>query len=143
MGVWLPDGWMESAPAGFPLPPLVPPGPPSLPAAEREGGKRVGFGGGEAAAPKPFLFSPSLRRAAAARRGPGGGVSPEGQVASMPVDVLVNFFKFIEIVSISQGREKAKKGLCGGYPLRTTPVSTGERRSENLLTNCACPLPML
>ena len=27
MGVWLPDGWMESAPAGFPLPPLIPPGP--------------------------------------------------------------------------------------------------------------------
>jgi hypothetical protein len=69
MGVWLPDGWMESAPAGFPLPPLVPPGPPSLPAAEREGGKRVGFGGGgEAAAPRPP--APSPRRAAAAGRGP-------------------------------------------------------------------------
>jgi hypothetical protein len=39
MGVWLPDGWMESAPAGFPLPPLISPGPPSLPTAGREGGE--------------------------------------------------------------------------------------------------------
>jgi hypothetical protein len=45
----------------------------------------VGFGGGgEAAAPKPPHFSPSPRRAAAAGRGPGGGVSPKGQVVSMP-----------------------------------------------------------
>ena len=46
MGDWLPDGWMESTPAGFPLPPLIPPGPPSLPtaAAGREGGlTSVGF----------------------------------------------------------------------------------------------------
>ena len=57
-------------------------------------GKRAGFGGGgEAAAPKPPLFSPSPRRAAAAGRGPGGGVSPKGQVVSMPVYVWVNFFK--------------------------------------------------
>jgi hypothetical protein len=38
MGAWLPDGWMESVPAGFPLPPLIPSGPPSLLAAGREGG---------------------------------------------------------------------------------------------------------
>jgi hypothetical protein len=96
MGVWLPDGWMEDAPGDFPLTPLIPPGPPSLPAAGREGGKRVGFGGGgEAAAPKPPHFSPSPRRAAAAGRGPGGGVSPKGQVVSMPVYVWVNFLKFI------------------------------------------------
>jgi hypothetical protein len=96
MGVWLPDGWMENAPGGFPLTPLIPPGPPSLPAAGREGGKRVGFGGGgEAAAPKPPPFSPSPRRAAAVGRGLGGGVSPEGQVVSTPVYVLVNFLKFI------------------------------------------------
>jgi hypothetical protein len=49
---------MESAPAGFPLPPLIPPGPP---------------------------FSPR----AAQRQ--WGGVSPEGQVARMPVDVRGNF----------------------------------------------------
>jgi len=56
----------------------------------------VGFGGGgEAAAPKPPHFSPSPRRAAAAGRGPGGGVSPKGQVVSMPVYVWVNFLKFI------------------------------------------------
>jgi hypothetical protein len=91
MGVWLPDGWMESAPTGFPLPPLIPPDPPSLPAAGREGGKRLGFeGGGFAAAPNPLLFSPSLRRAVAAERGPGGGVSPESQVTRMPVDVRVH-----------------------------------------------------
>jgi hypothetical protein len=55
MGVWFPDGWMESAPAGFPLPPLIPPGPLSLLAAEREGGREWRLGGGP---PLPrILFS--------------------------------------------------------------------------------------
>jgi hypothetical protein len=72
MGVWLPDGWMESAPAGFPLPPLIPPGLPSLPAAGREGRKRLGLGsGGEATVPQPHLFSPP--RAAQRQRGGGRG----------------------------------------------------------------------
>jgi hypothetical protein len=44
MGIWLPDNWMESASADFPLPPLIPPGPPSLPAAGRgPWPTRVGF----------------------------------------------------------------------------------------------------
>jgi hypothetical protein len=59
-----------------------------------------------------------------------------------------------EIRPISQGREKAKKGVCGGSPLRTSPAGTGKRRLEEghsgavplygtavpLLTNRACPL---
>jgi hypothetical protein len=59
MGVWLPDGWMESAPPASHCP-LSSPRPPP--------------------------------RAAQRQR---GGVSPEGQVASMPVNVRVNFSKFI------------------------------------------------
>ena len=43
MGVWLPDGWMESTPADFPLPPLISPGPPSLLAAGRGPLTSVGF----------------------------------------------------------------------------------------------------
>jgi hypothetical protein len=47
MGVWLPDGWIESAPAGFPLPPLIPPLAPLLsPQRGEKGGQgltSVGF----------------------------------------------------------------------------------------------------
>jgi hypothetical protein len=46
MGVRFPDGWMESAPAGFPLPPLIPPGPPPRCRCAARGGGRltsVGF----------------------------------------------------------------------------------------------------
>ena len=80
MGVWLPDGWMEDAPGDFPLTPLISPGPPSLPAAGREGGKRVGFGGGGfAAAPKPHSLP-----AAGREGGPGGmrGVNGKSPGAS-------------------------------------------------------------
>jgi hypothetical protein len=52
-----------------------------------------------------------------------------------------------EICTISQGGEKAEKGLCGGYPLRTSSAGTGERHLEKghgsavpLLTNGACTL---
>jgi hypothetical protein len=57
----------------------------------------------------PLLFSSSLRRAAAAGRGPGGGVSPEGQVASMPIDVRGNF----------------KPVLRGRLPLASAPPLPG------------------
>jgi hypothetical protein len=50
-----------------------------------------------------------------------------------------------EIVSISQGKEKAEKGFCGESPLRTSPAGTGKRRLEEghgtavpLLINGAC-----
>ena len=117
MGVWLPDGWMESAPAGFPLSPLIPPGPLS-PRRGRE--KRVEFGGGgKAAAPKPLLFSPSPRRAVAAGRGPAhkcrflsskcqrlGRGTPEGGwegVLPSPESFFQPFPCPVKWVSISQG----------------------------------------
>jgi hypothetical protein len=59
-----------------------------------------------------------------------------------------------EIRTISQGREKAEKGMCGGGTLRTSPAGTGERHLEEghggavplhgsaapFLTNGACTL---
>jgi hypothetical protein len=69
-GVWLPDGWMESALAGFALPPLIPPGPPSLSSAGREGGKRLGLGA-VAKSPPPAPRPPPR----AAQRQRGGGHS--------------------------------------------------------------------
>jgi hypothetical protein len=71
MGVWLPDDWMESAPAGFPLPPLILPGPPSLLAAGREGGRDWGLGRWRSYRPQTPSFLPLP--AAAARRGEGAG----------------------------------------------------------------------
>jgi hypothetical protein len=62
-GVWLPDGWMESAPVGFPLPPLIPPGPPSLPTTGREGGRDGGLGAAAKPPPPNPFFSPPPRAA--------------------------------------------------------------------------------
>ena len=69
-GVWLPDGWMEDAPGDFPLTPLIPPGPPSLPAAGREGGREWGLGAAASPPPPNPLISPPPR---AAQRQRGGG----------------------------------------------------------------------
>jgi len=96
MGVWLPDGWVENAPGGFPLTPLIPPGLPFSPRSGERRGEESGVWGRRRSRRLQIpSFFPSPRRAAAAGRGPGGGASPEGQVANMPVYVRVNFLKFI------------------------------------------------
>jgi hypothetical protein len=59
MGVWLPDGWMESAPAGFPLPPLIPPGPLLSPLRGEKGGREWGLGAAAKPPPLPALRSGS------------------------------------------------------------------------------------
>jgi serine/threonine protein kinase len=94
-------------------------------------------------------------------RGRPGGGAPPGNPVTTPFPRFLSTERVCseaeqglpcEICPISQGREKAEKGLCGGETLRTSPAGTGERRLESgysiavplhgsavpLLTNGAC-----
>ena len=83
-------------------------------------------------------------RAAAAGRGPGGGVSPKGQVVSMPVYVWVNFFKVHKrrayVAKPLRGSKVARRaslnqpnGLpSGGKYLPTRVIASRRRRRSNL-----------
>jgi hypothetical protein len=119
----------------LPIDPSSSPQPPSPPRnGEEKGEKEWGFeAGGFAARLKPPGFP--LPRAAQRQRGtndsetlmnlgPGGGVSPEGQVASIPVYVRVNFLKFISRRNRSAKADhwpQAQKGRLQA----AQPVGTG------------------
>jgi hypothetical protein len=77
MGDWLPDGWMESTPAGFPLPPLIPPGPLLSPL---RGEKERDWGLGAVASPPPPnpFFSPLPALRSDSGEGAGGRGEPRG-----------------------------------------------------------------
>jgi hypothetical protein len=82
------------------------------------------------------------------RAGEAGWEAPPGNLVTTPFLYFLSTERVCseaeqglscEIGRISQDREKAEKGLCGGSPLCTFPAGMGERHLEEG-HSCAVPL---
>jgi hypothetical protein len=105
IGVWLPDGWMESAPAGFPLPPLIPPGPSfSSHCGERRGEEIGVWGRWLRRRPQTTSFLPLPALRSGGGEGAGGRGEPLTSVGFCHRDV-------------NAWTEDARGRLGGGPPL--------------------------